>query len=855
MDVLPRITRQLIELVREMSPVQRAMSVAVTVAVLFAFGWVVFANQGSDFQPVSFGKVFATEDLASAEQTLTAAGLTGFRRDGQRLLAPGKDLGRYNAALAEFDAAPSDLGSQMLKQYESLGPFSTDRQRQQMERATLLQHLRRMIKKIPDIEDAHVVVATSDRRTSWNQKPHSTANVTVKPRNDQEMSASLVNSLRQTVASMVPDLKPDDVTIFDLTRGQAYTSESTRDPTEGRDRQRDRELTRQYEQQIQKALAHIPHVGVTVHLGFDTKNSGTHHLEAVGTQSPPKHFANLPPVGDDIGPHQTGFRGPNESPSNSQPDLGETPKTSALSKTVQVSVAIPREYVRELVTRRIAKGEKSPDRLDPERVEEEVLTKVEQIVRRLTPADSTSNAISVTCVDPIEIESNDTSMILASEKITAFVKNWGSVMAITFFVLLLPWMFRRTEKAADSPDKVNLVESPDSNITTTELVSHRASPPQLEAFSPDSAAVLREEVRALVESDPAATATILSQWGTEPGVNRESAVLPTEGARRSAICLLSLDQALAAAVLGKLSREQVEQITLAIANAEGVTRDEQESILDDFKLAFNSRPLMQPAGPETARELLERTLDRSEVEPIQQQIDDQIRAGPFAFLHHRHADDIRRLIEVEHPQTVAVVAAQLPPNLAAQVLAGLDADDQADVVSRLARLGPTDVDLIDEIASLMQQRLGRTPIRTGGVSRAADVLRETARSTSQSVLRSIDRNDTTVAEKLRESLFSFQDLAVLEEATLRMVLEETGDFQWAVALKGSPDALQQRIFGAMHSEMTKALKMEMNSVGPLRLSEISAVQRQIAEAVLAMENDGRIEFPRQASRSRKAAAV
>ena len=179
MDVLPRITRQLIDRFREMSPVQRAASIVIVFAIILAFGWLLIPNSGSTLQAISLGKDFSSDELASAEQALNSAGLKTYRRDGQKLLAPAKELDRYNAALLEFNALPPDLGSQMLKQYDSLGPFSTDRQRQHLKEAMLLQELRRMIKGVPDIDDAHVAIASSDRRTGWNQKARTTASVTV----------------------------------------------------------------------------------------------------------------------------------------------------------------------------------------------------------------------------------------------------------------------------------------------------------------------------------------------------------------------------------------------------------------------------------------------------------------------------------------------------------------------------------------------------------------------------------------------------------------------------------------------------------------------------------------------------
>ena len=158
MDVLPRITRLLVDQLREMPFAQRVVSIGLVLVVLAGFAGLLFVNQQNPLQPVSFGKAFTNDERSSAEKALKAAGLNGFRRDGQRLLAPEKDLNRYNAALLETDALPTDLGAQMLKQVESLGPFTTDRQRLQMKEAlVLLGRLDRAVvrpplMKLPDAE-------------------------------------------------------------------------------------------------------------------------------------------------------------------------------------------------------------------------------------------------------------------------------------------------------------------------------------------------------------------------------------------------------------------------------------------------------------------------------------------------------------------------------------------------------------------------------------------------------------------------------------------------------------------------------------------------------------------------------
>ena len=101
-----------------------------------------------------------------------------------------------------------------------------------------------------------------------------------------------------------------------------------------------------------------------------------------------------------------------------------------------------------------------------------------------------------------------------------------------------------------------------------------------------------------------------------------------------------------------------------------------------------------------------------------------------------------------------------------------------------------------------------------------------------------------LAESIRDSLFSFNDLAELSDTTLRIILQKTDQYPWAIAMKGCNEKLRQRILSTMSAAMADALKSELDAIGPLRLSEISAVQHQIAEKVLMLEAEGDIEVKR-----------
>ncbi len=335
------------------------------------------------------------------------------------------------------------------------------------------------------------------------------------------------------------------------------------------------------------------------------------------------------------------------------------------------------------------------------------------------------------------------------------------------------------------------------------------------------------------------------------------------GVRKAAVFLSSLDKALAAQILALLPVDQSERARIATAAATAANEDELSSVLIEFKARVSTHPtLPRPASvvvdlPDPSRIEFPTVDVRQESRPdlsavprtvmpapsSQVEIPLQNETGPFSFLSGRHPDDIRYLLQEEHAQTIAVIAAQLAPALSAAVLAGLAPDQQADVLQRLARLGPTDPEVLTEIALGLKERLGSPRIRAGGISQAAAVLRESSRGATRSMLASLDDHDSELADELRQTLFSFDDLLKLEDETLRTILQETDDRPWAMALKASPEAVRRKVLGCLSARIAQAIKDEMDSLGPVRLSEMTAVRQQIADSIHRLEEAGLIALP------------
>ena len=275
---------------------------------------------------------------------------------------------------------------------------------------------------------------------------------------------------------------------------------------------RARELARQCEQQILKALSHSPHVGVVVQVDLDALTAAIARSESIRTRADVSPVANRPAALDDPENHLTGFRGTTQGPVESTRESYEQTLLTALPQAARVSVSIPRDYLREVASRPHPKGGKMSNRRDPSEIEDEVIAKVERIVRRLISVDASGNAISVSCVDRMSDPSTDPpSLPVFGRPIDLLTIGIGTI-GLALLVLLGLGMLRRSP-----PIAANLISSPaiEEFEQSHSSVPHASASIGLEVLTPDRTALLRDEIRALVQSEPAASVELLGRWLSE----------------------------------------------------------------------------------------------------------------------------------------------------------------------------------------------------------------------------------------------------------------------------------------------------------------------------------------------------
>jgi flagellar motor switch protein FliG len=314
---------------------------------------------------------------------------------------------------------------------------------------------------------------------------------------------------------------------------------------------------------------------------------------------------------------------------------------------------------------------------------------------------------------------------------------------------------------------------------------------------------------------------------------------------KAAILLLSLEKPLAAEVLSQLPREMVEAVTLQIARLDDVTKEQQDLVLSEFFSMAGQRTHIERGGMDFANDLLAQSLGTEDAGRILENVRHSMSSVPFGFLQKVGADNLLTFIVDEHPQTIALIMSHLPPTLAAEVLSGLPSNKQLEVIRRVANMEQTSPDVVRDVESSLEVRMTSTinhqMEKAGGVPTVAQILNVTDRMTNKGILESLEHEDAELADEIRRLMFVFDDLMKLDDKAIQTLLKEVDNTQWATALKGAPDEIQQKIMGNLSRRAAEMLKEEMEYLGPVKVSDVEVVQQTIVDIVRRLEDAGEIE--------------
>jgi len=317
------------------------------------------------------------------------------------------------------------------------------------------------------------------------------------------------------------------------------------------------------------------------------------------------------------------------------------------------------------------------------------------------------------------------------------------------------------------------------------------------------------------------------------------------GGQKAAILAMALGPEGSASLTNELSPDELEAISLEIAQLDQVPAEVVSAVLDEWQESAGDAQTTVYGGFGVARDFLERTVGPDQSRPVLQRMETALQEGAgFKTLRRVDPESLANLLRSEHPQTVVLVLAHLEPGLVAEILMQLDPVFGADVLVRKARMDKVLPDILEIVERFLggeaSLSLSAPLAQAGGPAAVADVLNMASPQIEKELLEEMSNQDLALADKIKDLMFVFEDISRLDDkSTQRMITEvETKDL--ALALKAASDDLKEQIFGSMSQRAVSALQQEMEFLGPARLRDVEEAQRKIVADVRRLEEAGDI---------------
>jgi flagellar motor switch protein FliG len=320
------------------------------------------------------------------------------------------------------------------------------------------------------------------------------------------------------------------------------------------------------------------------------------------------------------------------------------------------------------------------------------------------------------------------------------------------------------------------------------------------------------------------------------------------GREKAAMLLIALGPEVSANIFKHLKEEEIEELTLEIANLSYIKPGVKEKILDEFFQICLAQEYIQEGGISYAKDVLEKALGQEKALDVLNKLTVSLQVKPFEFIRKADPAQILNFIQNEHPQTIALILAYLKPMQASGILSALPVERQADVARRIAKMDRTSPDVIKQVEKVFEKKLSSLVNQdytvVGGLGHIVDILNNVDRGTERHIMEALEIEDTDLVEEIKKRMFVFEDILLLDDRSVQRFLREVDTKGLGLALKMSTDELKNHIFKNMSKRMAEMIKEDMDFAGPVRIKDVEEAQQNIVNVVRKLEEAGEIVISR-----------
>jgi len=333
--------------------------------------------------------------------------------------------------------------------------------------------------------------------------------------------------------------------------------------------------------------------------------------------------------------------------------------------------------------------------------------------------------------------------------------------------------------------------------------------------------------------------------GNENGATRSEAA-GLSGLRKAAVLLVAVGEELAGEILRSLPEADVQRLTEELADLRGISPSLSSEVMEEFWQLLETQGFVMHGGLDYASRLLMETFGKERADDLLMLVrrSQEAAQGNLAKLQRTDPQQLGKLLDSEHPQTIALVLAHLDPKRASLVLDNLSEEHKVVSIQRLAEMRQFSPEMAQKVAHILHRRLesmGDTARKSySGFKAVADLLNRLNADESKKILESIEEGQPELALGIRNLMFTFEDLVTVPPATIREIVSGVDKRQLAMALRGANDDLRAQIFKSMSSRAVEMLKEDMEVLGPVRSREVAQAQQEILNLARRLEAEGKV---------------
>lgn len=331
----------------------------------------------------------------------------------------------------------------------------------------------------------------------------------------------------------------------------------------------------------------------------------------------------------------------------------------------------------------------------------------------------------------------------------------------------------------------------------------------------------------------------MDMYGNEPEIS---------GPQKAAILLISLGPEYSAMLFKHLTDEEIEKLTLEIANQKQVEPEIKQTVISEFYQMAMAKSYLSSGGLQYAQNVLEKALGSEKASIIISRLTTSLQVRPFDFLHKTDPSQLLNFIQNEHPQTIALIMAYLDPDQAAIILSALPQDRRAEVSKRIAEMDRTSPDVLREVERVLERKLSALVTQdfnvAGGIKAIVEVLNRTDMSTQKDILDNLEVDNPELAEEIKKLMFVFDDIVMVDDRSMQVVLGQVDNKDLALALKAAQAEVSEKIFKNMSKRAGDMLREELEYMGPVKIRDVEDAQQRIVNVVRTLEEKGEIVISR-----------